>query len=82
MIVLNNSDVFRLPLPHFSAALDLTRYRSSHLQSQRELLRSPMNHQGSSEELVLGEFRLLSKSQTNDSFDHSDKEYLLKKRNL
>merc|ERR1712241_433485 len=70
-------------LPHFSPSLDLTRYRSSHLQSHRELLRSPMNNQtGSSEELLLGEFRLLSNSQTQDSLDHSDKDYLLKERNL
>lgn len=80
MIVLNEFDLFRLP--HFSGALDLTRYRSSHLQSQRDLLRSPMDKQGSSEELLLGEFRLLSNSKTQDSFDYSDKDYLLKKRNL
>merc|ERR1712038_1832161 len=69
-------------LPHFSASLDLTRYRSSHLQSQRELLKSPQNMQSSSEELTLGEFRLLSNSQTYESFDQTDKDYLLKKRNL
>ena len=78
--MLKDSDLFRLP--QFSGALDLTRYRSSHLQSQRDLLRSPMNKQGSSEELVLGEFRLLSNSKTQDSFDYLDKDYLLKKRNL
>ena len=76
--------LFLFRMPHFNPALDLTRYRSSHLQSQRELLRSPMNNQrqGSSDELILGEFRRLSNSQTYDSFDHSDKDYLLKKRTL
>ena len=73
---------FRLPEPELSAP-----YRSSQLKTEYQGLKSPPKNNSFSEELRVGEFRLLTNSQTFQSFDNNnyqdqDRDYLLKKRNL